>query len=131
MPVAKKSSKQNPTRTPKTTKDDSMSNIALMGLLHLVGWLLGGRGWLAVIIFYIVKKDSFSSDDRKVFNTIINFNLSFLLYAIVSGVLIIILIGIPLLLVVSLAYLILLIISSIKYINNTPYEIPLTIEILK
>ena len=119
------------TKTPKTTKKDSMSNIALMGLLHLVGRLLGGRGWLAVIILYVVQKDSFTADDKKVFNTIINFNLSFLLYAIVSGVLVIILIGIPLLFVVGLAYLILLIISSIKYINNTRYEIPLTIEILK
>jgi len=131
MPTTKKISKKTTTKTSKTTKKDSMSNIALMGLLHLIGWLLGGRGWLAVIILYVVQKDSFTADDKKVFNTIINFNLSFLLYAIVSGVLVIILIGIPLLFVVGLAYLVLLIISSIKYINNTPYEIPLTIEILK
>jgi len=108
-----------------------LSNSAVMWLLHLVGWVLGSRGWLAVIIYYIVKKENFNKQDMEIFYNIVNFNLSFLLYFIVSVMLIVILIGIPMLAVVSVAYIVLLVVSSLNYISDKSYKIPFSIQILK
>lgn len=113
------------------TTNTWLSNSAIMWLLHLVGWILGSRWWLAVIIYYIIKKENFSKQDMDIFYNIINFNLSFLLYAIISAMLVVILIGIPMLAVVSVAYIVLLIISSFSYIWDKPYKIPFSIQILK
>ncbi len=148
MPTAKKSNKKTtstpikkkPTVTKKTTPISTnkpattnkwLSNSAVMGLLHLVGWVLGSRWWLAVIIYYIIKKENFNKQDMDIFYNIINFNLSFLLYAIVSALLVVILIWVPMLAVVSVAYIVLLVISSISYISDKPYKIPFSIQILK
>lgn len=108
-----------------------LSNSVIMGLLHLVGWILGSRWWLAVIIYYIIKKENFSKQDMDIFYNIINFNLSFLLYGIISAMLVVILIGIPMLAVVTVTYIVLLIISSFSYISDKPYDIPFSIQILK
>lgn len=124
--------KTTTTPTSKTsTPNKWLSNSAVMWLLHLVWWILGSRWWLAVIIYYIVKKESFSKQDIEIFYTIINFNLSFLLYGIVSAILVVILIGIPMLAVVSVTYIVLLIISSFNYLSDKPYKIPFSIQILK
>lgn len=149
MPTAKKVTKKPVSQTTKkkvtpvtkkatpiitntiTTGDSWLSNAAIMWLLHLVGWVLGSRWWLAVIIYYIIKKENFSKQDMDIFYNIINFNLSFLLYAIVSMMLVVILIGIPMLAVVSVVYIVLLIISSFSYISDKPYKIPFSIQILK
>lgn len=66
-----------------------------------------------------------------IFYNIINFNLSFLLYGIISAMLVVILIGIPMLAVVTVTYIVLLIISSFSYISDKPYDIPFSIQILK
>jgi uncharacterized membrane protein len=108
-----------------------MSNSAFMWVLHLVGGILGSRWWLAVLIYYIIKKDTFSSQDMEVFYNIINFNISFLLYAVISGLLVVILIGLPMLAIVSVTYIILLVVSSLYYISDKPYSIPFSIQILK
>gem|GEM_PF-1568128 len=92
---------------------------------------MGSRGWLAVIIYYIVKKENFNKQDMEIFYNIVNFNLSFLLYFIVSVMLIVILIGIPMLAVVSVAYIVLLVVSSLNYISDKSYKIPFSIQILK
>jgi len=112
-------------------KNSWLSNTAMMGVLHLIGGVFGTWWWLAVIIYYIIKKSSFSNQDMDVFYSIINFNLSFLLYALLSGFLVIILIGIPMLIVVSVAYIVLLVISSLHYITDRNYSIPFSIHILK
>lgn len=151
MPIAKKPSKKTTTKKPIIVKKATavkkaitqqnpstatigsawLSNSAIMGLLHLVGWILGSRWWLAVIIYYIIKKENFSKQDMDIFYNIVNFNLSFLLYGIISAMLVIILIGIPMLAVVCVAYIVLLIISSFSYIWDKPYKIPFSIQILK
>ena len=119
-------------KTPtKTANTQWLSNTVVMWLLQLIGGVLWSRWWLAVIILYVIQKDTFTAKDMKTFNNIINFNLSFLLYAIVSAVLIIVFIGMPLLMAVCLTYIVLLIISSVNYIMDKPYDIPLSIQILK
>ncbi len=58
----------------------------------------------------------------------LNFNLSWLLYAIVAVVLAFLLIGIPILIVLGLAYLVLVIIASVRANNGEFFRYPLTIR---
>lgn len=60
----------------------------------------------------------------------LNFNLSWLIYAIVAIVLSFVLIGIPILIALGVAYLVLVIIASVKAGNGEPYHYPLTIHFL-
>ena len=61
----------------------------------------------------------------------LNFNLSWLIYAIVAGILAILLIGIPILVVLGIAYVILVIIASIRANNGQLYRYPATIRFVK
>ena len=61
----------------------------------------------------------------------LNFNLSWLLYAIVSVILIFVGIGILLLLALGIAYVILIVIASIRANNGELYRYPLTIRLVR
>jgi uncharacterized protein len=61
----------------------------------------------------------------------LNFNLSWLLYAIVAVVLIVIGIGILILLALGIAYVVLIIIASIRANNGEFYRYPLTIRFVR
>ena len=61
----------------------------------------------------------------------LNFNLSWLLYAIVSVVLIVIGIGILLLLALGIAYVVLIVVASIRANNGQFYRYPLTIRFVR
>ena len=61
----------------------------------------------------------------------LNFNLSWLLYAIVSVVLIFIGIGILLLLALGIAYVVLVVIASVRANNGEFYRYPLTIRFVR
>ena len=64
-------------------------------------------------------------------NESLNFNLSWLLYAIVSVVLIFIGIGILLLLALGIAYVVLIIIASVRANNGEFFRYPLTIRFVR
>jgi uncharacterized protein len=58
----------------------------------------------------------------------LNFNLSWLLYGIVAVILALLLIGIPILIALGLAYLVLIVIASIRANNGEFFRYPLTIR---
>lgn len=58
----------------------------------------------------------------------LNFNLSVLIYAIAAGILSIILIGIPILIAILVAWVVLTIIAAVKASNGEEYRYPLTIR---
>ena len=60
----------------------------------------------------------------------LNFQLSMLIYAIVSAILILVLIGFLLMLVVAVMWLVFTIIGSIKASNGEDYRYPLTIRMV-
>ena len=60
----------------------------------------------------------------------LNFNLSWLLYAIVAGILVVIGIGLLVLLALGIAYVVLVIIASIRANNGQLYRYPLTIRFM-
>jgi uncharacterized Tic20 family protein len=61
----------------------------------------------------------------------LNFNLTWLLYGIVAAFLAILLIGIPILIAPGIAYVILVIIASIRANNGQLYRYPLTVRFVK
>jgi uncharacterized protein len=58
----------------------------------------------------------------------LNFNLSWLLYAIVAGVLVFLVVGIPILIALGVAYVVLVVIASVRAYNGQQYRYPLTIR---
>jgi uncharacterized Tic20 family protein len=58
----------------------------------------------------------------------LNFNLTWLIYAIVAGVLAILGIGIPILIALGIAYVVLVIIAAVRANNGQHYRYPLTIR---
>ncbi|HEV2893848.1 MAG TPA: DUF4870 domain-containing protein [Actinomycetota bacterium] len=61
----------------------------------------------------------------------LNFNLTWLLYGIVGVILAFLLIGIPILIALGLAYLVLVVIASVRANNGELYRYPLTIRFVK
>jgi uncharacterized protein len=61
----------------------------------------------------------------------LNFNLSWLLYAIVAGILLIIGIGLLILIALGIAYVVLVVIASVRANNGEFYRYPLTIRFVR
>ena len=61
----------------------------------------------------------------------LNFNLSWLLYAVVAGILLIIGIGLLILIALGIAYLVLVVIASVRANNGEFFRYPLTIRFVR
>ena len=108
---------------PVPTQDEKNLGL-IMHVLSLVGFSLIGP-----LIVWLVKKDEspfINAQGRE----LLNFQLSFLIYVIVCIPLCFLLIGIPLLIIVGLASLILTIIGLVKATEGKIYRFPLTIRML-
>ena len=109
--------------TPIPTQDEK--NLALiMHVLSLVGFSLIGP-----LIVWLMKKDESAFIDAQG-RELLNFQISFLIYAIVCIPLCFVLIGIPLLIVVGIASFILTIIGLVKATEGKIYRFPVTIKML-
>lgn len=96
----------------------------VMHVLCLVGFPI-----LGPLIVWLVKKDQSNYLDRQG-RELLNFQLSFLLYAFLSGLLCFVLIGIPLLFAVGIATLVLTIVGVVNASEGKVYRFPLTIRLL-
>jgi uncharacterized protein len=61
----------------------------------------------------------------------LNFNLSWLVYAVVAVILAFLLIGIPILIALAIAYVVFVIIASVRANNGQLYRYPLTIRFIR
>lgn len=87
-------------------------------------------GFIAPLVIYLIKKDE-SPYVRHHAAEALNFQLSILIYAIVSMILILVLIGILLILAVAIGALVFTIIAAIAASNGEEYRYPLTIRFVK
>jgi len=102
-------------------------------LCHLAGLCL----WLGVpfgnivgpLLIWLLKRDEFPlvQEEGK---EAVNFQISITLYAIGAGILCFILIGIPLLIAVGIAQLVLTIVATVKVSNGESYRYPLTLRLI-
>lgn len=60
----------------------------------------------------------------------LNFNLSWLLYIVVAGILAIVLIGLPILVALGVAYLVLVVLAAVEASRGGEYRYPLTIRLV-
>jgi len=99
----------------------------LLALSGFIGVPFGNV--LAPLIIWLVKKDQsqFVADQAK---ESLNFQISLIIYAIIGGILIIVLIGFLILGVVIIGGIILTIIATIKANSGEHYRYPLTIRLI-
>lgn len=99
----------------------------LLALSGFIGVPFGNI--LAPLIIWLVKKDQsqFVADQAK---ESLNFQISLIIYAIVSGILVLVLIGFLLLAVVFIGGIVLTIIATLKANNGEHYRYPLTIRLI-
>ena len=100
----------------------------LAALVFIVGIPFGNI--LGPLVVWLIKKQEYPLVDREG-KKALNFQISMAIYAIVPLLLIIVLIGIPLLILLGLADLILVIMASVKTSNGEDYNYPLSIKFFK
>lgn len=108
---------------PTPTQDEKNLGL-IMHVLSLVGFSLIGP-----LIIWLIKKDE-SSFINAQGRELLNFQLSLLIYVLVCIPLCFVLIGIPLLIAIGVASLILTIIGLVKATEGKIYRFPLTIRML-
>jgi uncharacterized Tic20 family protein len=102
-------------------------------LCHLstfAGYLVPFGNILGPLVVWLVKKDeyAFVEDQGK---EALNFQISITIYSLVSGILILALIGIPLLIAVIIFSVVMTVIAAIKANGGEYYRYPLTIRLIK
>lgn len=98
-----------------------------LALLHLSGIFVM---LVPPVVIWIWKKEELK-DYEDHFKAVMNFQISMLIYLMVSLLLVIIVIGIVLLPLIGLFSTAVVIYNSVKVINGEPYHYPLTLKILK
>lgn len=96
---------------------------ALSGLIIPFGHIIGP------LVFWLLKKDEYTEVDRQGKNAL-NFQLSLTIYAIVAGILVVILVGFVLLAAIFLFGLIVTIIAAVKSSNGESFEYPLSLKLI-
>ncbi|MFA6701502.1 MAG: DUF4870 domain-containing protein [Dysgonamonadaceae bacterium] len=105
------------------------SYLMLMHLSQFLGFLILGLGFIAPIIMWVINKDKYMNVDRHGKN-ILNFMISYLIYTLIAGILVVVLIGIPALIAIAIIVFILIIIAAIKANNGEYWVYPFTINFI-
>lgn len=117
-----------PAQHPSGLTSESRNWAMATHLTALLGGFAGGLpAFVGPLVIWLMKRDQdgFIAEHAK---EALNFNLSVLLYALISFVLSFILIGIPFLIAIGIAWLVLTIMAAIRASNGEGYRYPLTIR---
>lgn len=113
-------------------KDSSLA--VVMHLLTFVGWVFPFGNFIAVLILWLVKRETSPYLDE-VGKEVLNFNISMFLYAIILLILTMTIVGalisIPLLIVLAILIIVCPIVGAIKTSNGQDFIYPVTIRLLK
>ncbi len=101
----------------------------LAHLSALSGFVIPFGNIVGPLIIWLIKRDemSFVNDQAK---EALNFNISMTIYMLVSLVLIFVVIGIPLIIVLGIAWLVLTIVAAVKANEGVAYRYPLTLRLV-
>ena len=96
----------------------------------LSGFVIPFGNILGPLIVWLIKKDemAFVEDQGK---EALNFNISITIYAIISGILTLVLVGFAMLLILAIAWLVFVILAAVKANEGTAYRYPLTLRLIK
>lgn len=112
-----------PVQKPDRTWDVLCHISALAGLAIPFGSILGP------LIVWLIKKNELPSVDAHG-KEALNFQLSVLIYLVISAVLVLLVIGVFLMIAIAIAAIVLVVIASVKASNGEFYRYPLTIRFL-
>ena len=102
-------------------------NWATLTQLSAFVMFLGIPAVIGPLVVWLIKRDDDPFIDYSG-KEALNFNISFLIYGVVAGLLIILLIGLILLPIVFVVWLVLVIVAAVKTSNGEYYRYPLTIR---
>jgi hypothetical protein len=102
----------------------------IWSILCHVSALIGVGYILLPLIVYLAMKDD-SDFVRRNSLEALNFHISFLFYSVCCIPLMAVLIGIPMLIILGIAFLVLTIVAAIKASDNGCYHYPMTIRLIK
>lgn len=108
---------------------DENTYLTLMHLSQFAGFIIFGLGFIAPVIMWQINKENPNVDKHG--KNITNFMISMIIYASVSAVLILLLIGIPMLIAIGVLELVCIIIAAVKAANGEYWKYPLTIPFFK
>ncbi len=114
--------------TPLTQDEKTFGMLA--HLSALAGYIIPFGNIIGPLIIWLIKKDQSAWVDMQG-KEALNFQISITIYAIVAGILTLILIGVLLLIAVGVFSLVMIIIASVRANNGEMYQYPLTIRFLK
>lgn len=102
----------------------------LCHLSALTGYLLPFGNILGPLAVWLYKGPAYPLVDAQA-KAALNFQISMTIYLLIAGLLVVIVIGIPLLILLSLIDLILIIIAAVKTRNGEAFRYPFTIRFLR
>ncbi len=118
--------KINPTNRINPEHEIEKESRFWLPLLHLSGLFLT---LIPPVIIWLLKKDVIKNMREHGIN-VINFQLSMLLILVPSSILAVLIITIPIIIFVAIFSSVIIIINTIKVMNNQPYKYPMTIKFL-
>lgn len=121
-----------PPPVPATSNQPSADNslAVVMHILGFAGFVFPFGNIVAPLILWLVKRSTSPLLDRTG-KEVLNFQISFTIYAAIAGVLCFVLIGLLILPVIALLWIVLTVIAAIKTGNGEEYRYPLTIRMLQ
>jgi len=116
----------------KLANSSEAEGVKMLGILHLAANLLSGGtlGLILVVLYYFVQKNKLSALEKETCFEIINFNLSFIIYAFIASALIFILIGFILIPIVLITWLVLMVVGFLKHMTGENYKYPFIIRFI-
>lgn len=129
-PVALEAAPKVEKKKSSPSQNSGKEGVKMLGILHLVGNLFSGGvlGIILVILYLVIRKNELSQLEKETCYEIINFNLSFILYAFVAACSMILLIGFVLLPVVVITGLVLMIMGFLRHLVGENYKYPFIIR---
>lgn len=106
------------------------SYLALMHVSQFSGYIIPFLGFIVPVVLWLMNRENSAKVDTNG-KDIINFMLSWIIYALISGLLCIILIGIPILIALVVMEFIFIIMATIKANNGESWKYPMTITFLR
>ena len=106
------------------------SYIALMHFSQFAGYIILFLGFIMPIIMWMINKDNSIKVDQHGKN-IVNFLISWIIYAVASLILVFLVIGLPMLIALGVLQIVFIIMAGLKASNGEYWKYPLSITFLK
>ncbi len=118
---------EEPRPASPTPSDVSSDSRGWSVAAHLIPLL--GLSFLGPLVVWLIKRDEDAFVEEHA-REALNFQISVLIYGIISGFLVILIIGILLLIALAIFAFVFAIVAAIKAANGEPYRYPLTIRLV-